>query len=65
MSSYKRYLLPLIVLFIIPFSIFPRDLSGMISGKVLSLDGETLDYATVFLKGTTYSCSTNEKDCIT
>ena len=61
MSSYKRYLLPLIVLFIIPFSIFPRDLSGMISGKVLSLDGEPLDYATVFLKGTAYSCSTNEK----
>jgi outer membrane cobalamin receptor len=33
----------------------------MISGKVLSLDGEPIDYASVFLKGTSYTCSTNEK----
>ena len=33
----------------------------MISGKVLSLDGEAVEYATVFLKGTSISCSTNEK----
>lgn len=35
--------------------------AGMISGKVLSLDGEAVEYATVFLKGTSISCSTNEK----
>ena len=35
--------------------------NGMISGKVLSLDGEPIDYATVGLKGTNFSCSTNEK----
>ncbi len=34
---------------------------GMISGKVLSADGEAIDYATIFLKGTEYSCFTNER----
>ena len=33
----------------------------MISGKVLSTDGQPIDYATVFLKGTPYLSSTNEK----
>lgn len=33
----------------------------MISGKVLSSDGEPIDYANVYLKGTTYSCTTNDK----
>ena len=36
--------------------------TGMISGKVLSADdGTPVDYATVFLKGTSYACNTNEK----
>ena len=34
---------------------------GMISGKVLSQDGEPLDYVSVFFKGTSYMCSTNDK----
>lgn len=33
----------------------------MVSGKVLSADGEPLDYATVYLKGTNYAGSANEK----
>ncbi|MDE6756848.1 MAG: carboxypeptidase-like regulatory domain-containing protein, partial [Muribaculaceae bacterium] len=33
----------------------------MVSGKVLSTDGEPIDYATVFLKGTSVSGTTNEK----
>ena len=33
----------------------------MISGKVLSSDGEPVDYATVYLKGTTFSGTTNDK----
>ncbi len=33
----------------------------MLSGKVLSADGDPIDYATVFLKGTTLSSTTNEK----
>lgn len=37
------------------------DVTGIISGKVLSLDGDPIDYATAFLKGTNHSCSTNDK----
>lgn len=40
---------------------YAREESGMISGKVLSPDGEPVVYATVYLKGTSFSCSTNEK----
>lgn len=42
-------------------SIAQGDTSGLISGKVLSADGDAVDYATVFLKGTSYSSSANEK----
>lgn len=42
-------------------SIAQGDTSGMISGKVLSADGDAVDYATVYLKGTSYSSSANEK----
>ncbi len=35
--------------------------SGMVSGKILSIDGDPVDYATIFLKGTSYSSSTDEK----
>lgn len=38
-----------------------RKDNGMISGKVLSQDGEAIDYATVLLKGTPQTCYTNEK----
>lgn len=34
---------------------------GMISGKVLSSDGDPIDYANVYLKGTAYSSTTNDK----
>lgn len=40
---------------------YAKGATGMISGKVLSIDGDPIDYATVFLKGTSLSCSTNEK----
>ncbi|MDE7236673.1 MAG: carboxypeptidase-like regulatory domain-containing protein, partial [Paramuribaculum sp.] len=33
----------------------------MISGKVLSSEGEPIDFANVYLKGTTYSGTTNDK----
>ncbi len=61
MSSIKKFILILITLVTIPFNIFAKDLFGMISGKVLSADGEPLDYATVSLKGTEYSSVSNEK----
>lgn len=61
MSFGRRYVLLFITFLIVSISAIAQRNTGMISGKVLSLDGEALDYATVFLKGTSYSCSTNEK----
>ena len=33
----------------------------MVSGKVLSTEKEIVDFATVYLKGTTYGVTTNEQ----
>ena len=38
-----------------------NDKTGMISGKVLSSDGDPVDFATVMLKDTQYTSVTNEK----
>ena len=35
--------------------------SAMISGRILSSDKSEIDFATVYLKGTNYGCTTNEK----
>lgn len=61
MSFINRYVTLLITTLLISIGAFAQKNSGMISGKVLSIDGEAIDYATVFLKGTNYSCSTNDK----
>ena len=58
---YKRILPFAIYLLFITFTTHAAPATGMISGKVLSMDGEPLDYATVLLKGTSYNCATNEK----
>ncbi len=34
---------------------------AMITGKILSTEKEIVDFATVYLKGTTYGGTTNEK----
>lgn len=34
---------------------------SLLSGKVLSSDKSVIDFATVYLKGTQYGCTTNEK----
>ena len=47
--------------FLIPFVLFASVNDGMITGKVLSVDGDAVDYATLSLKGTGYSASTNDK----
>lgn len=60
-SVSKKFILQFISFWIVSISAIAQNNTGMISGKVLSLDGEAIDYATVFLKGTPYSCSTNEK----
>ena len=61
MTSRKKYFFSIITLLTIVISTFAAGKPGMISGKVLSTDGEPIDFATVFLKGTSYTCSTDEK----
>lgn len=38
-----------------------RQTYGLIAGKILSADGIPVDYATVYLKGTNYSATSDEK----
>lgn len=38
-----------------------REPMGMVSGKVLSADGNAVDYATVYLKDSRFSCITDER----
>lgn len=61
MTIWNRFFLILFAFFFAFASAYANNLDGMISGKVLSTDGEPVDYANVFLKGTSYVCSANEK----
>lgn len=50
-SSGKRLILLLIfTLSVFSLTVSAQDKSGMVSGKILSIDGEPVDFATVFLK---------------
>lgn len=57
----RRFLLLLITLSTMSINVIAQNNIGMISGKALSPDGDAIDYATVALEGTSYSCPTNEK----
>ncbi len=61
--AYKRLLFYglFVSAFLCSFASSAKDAMGMVSGKVVSSDGYTIDFATVFLKGTKHSCSTNER----
>lgn len=61
LSVNKKCILQFVSFWIVSISALAQNNIGMISGKVLTLDGEAIDYATVFLKGTSYTCFTNEK----
>ena len=56
-----RYLNIVYIICFLSLNLSAKDLTGMISGKVLSSDGEPIDYANVYLKGTNFACSANEK----
>lgn len=58
---FLRYFICLLALISAVTASVAADGEGMVSGKVLSIDGEPLDYATVFLKNTPYASNTNEK----
>ncbi len=61
MTIGNRYILLLIAVLTAAISAAAQSGTGMVSGKVLSADGEPVDLASVFLKGTSLTCSTNEK----
>ena len=50
----------LIALLISSLSVFSQD-KAMISGKILSTEKEIVDFATVYLKGTSYGGTTNQE----
>ncbi len=57
----NRFLTFLTIILLSISAAFAQAGNGMISGKVLSLDGDPLDFATVMLKGTKYTSTTNDK----
>ena len=61
MASSNKYILAVLTICLLSLNLSAKDVTGMISGKVLSSDGEPIDYATVHLKGTTFSGTTNDK----
>ena len=61
MASPNKYILTVLAICLLSLNLYAKDVNGMISGKVLSSDGEPLDYATVYLKGTSFSGLTNDK----
>ena len=61
MASLNKYILAILTICLLSLNLSAKDVTGMISGKVLSSDGEPVDYATVYLKGTTFSGTTNDK----
>ena len=61
MAYPKKYILAILAICLVSLNLTAKDVTGMISGKVLSSDGEPVDYATVYLKGTTFSGTTNDK----
>ena len=61
MALPKKYILTVFAVCFLSFNLLARDVAGMISGKVLSTEGETIDYANVYLKGTNYYGITNDE----
>ena len=61
MASPKKYILSVFTICLLSLNMSAKDVTGIIFGKVLSSDGEPIDYANVYLKGTTFSGTTNNK----
>ncbi len=61
MISLSKYILAIFTICLLSFNLTAKDMTGLISGKVLSADGEPIDYANVYLKGSVYAATTDEK----
>lgn len=60
MTFIKKNVSFIILLFLSVFQLSAKETVGMLSGKVLSADGEMVEFATVYLKGTKFSCNSDE-----
>ena len=61
MASPKKYIMTILLICLLSLNLSATDVLGMISGKVLSTDGEPIDYANVYLKGTAFTGTTDDK----
>ena len=61
MASPKKYIMTILLICLLSLNLSANDVMGMISGKVLSTDGEPIDYANVYLKGTAFTGTTDDK----
>ena len=61
MASSKKYIMTILLICLLSLNLSANDVMGMISGKVLSTDGEPIDYANVYLKGTAFTGTTDDK----
>lgn len=61
MKAYKYKECLLFALSLFSFSVYSQTDGGMISGRILSTEKEIVDFATVYLKGTSYGGTTNQE----
>lgn len=60
-NKIRSYIL-ILFLFLLPVAVWSQHRhSLLVSGKIVSAEGEAVDFATVYLKNTSYGCTPNEK----
>lgn len=57
----QRNFILVIILLCASLATMAKEMAGMISGKILSTDGEPIDYAMAYLEGTEYSNYSDDK----
>ena len=57
----RRNLRIISVLLLIVITAFAQKKSPALSGKIITKEKKEVPFATVYLKGTTYGCATNEE----
>ena len=61
MKAYTLKFSLLFFLLLASLSVHAQRRGGMISGRIISTEKETVDFATVYLKGTSYGGTTNQE----
>lgn len=60
MRRNRKVMLTLCLLLLVAMTALAQTKSPALSGKIISKEKEEISFATVYLKGTTYGCSTND-----